>query len=917
MKLKTISQAILMLGAIGVSHQAFAAEDVQKAEKIEITGSSIKRINKEGALPVQQIKREDIVRSGATSVAELIQKLPAMQGFTIADIAAGTNSGGRVSASIHDIGEEYTLVLLNGRRLAPQGSGSAVNLNAIPMSAVERVEVLTDGASALYGSDAIAGVVNFILKKNEQGGSTEATYSVPLEDGGKSWNANLTYGFGDLFEDGFNILASYRHDEQRQLKATDRDFAKTSYLPFSYNGNDYIFDRTSPASIPASVDVKYGTSSTVSFSPFSKANNGQCAPQTFPTNTNPNICGFDSTATIEIVPESKRDSLFTTGRLRLNDSITLFSDIALSRVDVTARIAPNTAPILFDKTSPLYATYIDPYLTAAQRNTFVSATAQYRAYDWGTRDSRTVTDSQHFVAGIEADIADWSLSSSLTWSRNKLEESYVGGYMLNNEFRALIAASAFDPFAAIGVGKHATAEQIANSTFKGLYRTASTTLRGIDTRASREVFSLPGGEASLGLGADYREYDYVQSPTDAVTSGSIYNIAKNAVANYDMQRANYGAFAELLMPVIQDLELSTAVRYDSISAIDNAVAKREIGERMDATTFKISARYQPTNALLLRASAGTGFKAPSMLAIGQPLVPNGFTARSWECPKVLIAENAGWCRGDTQQAAKQQYNSYSGGNENLKPEKSEQFTIGFRFEPSAKFSFGLDLWDVKIEDAISSVSESQAFGDAVKYRELFTTFQEASTGNTYWAFKSLSINIGKAHYRGLDWDTSGRAKTPFGTLTTSFNGTYMLTADYTLPGTNDQWTSNLGYYGVTSAVTSRVLGKLNATLQSGALSNSVTVNYRSGYTDAEFSVKNVATGKSAPLRMEIPSYTTVDWQGKYAINKTAEVRAGVKNVFNRNPPLSLRTSSGHQVGYDPRYADPMMRTVYLSGAYKF
>ncbi|MBY0239014.1 MAG: TonB-dependent receptor plug domain-containing protein, partial [Burkholderiaceae bacterium] len=153
---RNVRLALAVLAGSALFAGAAVAQE-QAIQKVEITGSAIKRINVEGALPVQRLSQETIAKSGATNVAELIQALPAMQGFTIAAIAAGTNSGGRVSASIHDIGESYTLVLLNGRRIAPQGSGSAINLNAIPMSAVERVEILTDGASALYGSDAIAG----------------------------------------------------------------------------------------------------------------------------------------------------------------------------------------------------------------------------------------------------------------------------------------------------------------------------------------------------------------------------------------------------------------------------------------------------------------------------------------------------------------------------------------------------------------------------------------------------------------------------------------------------------------------------------------------------------------------------------------------------------------------------------------
>ena len=171
----------VLAGSLFIAGQAYAQEQVQR---VEITGSSIKRIAVEGALPVQRVSAEAIARSGATNVAELMQSLPAMQGFTITATAAGSNSGGNVGSSIHDVGTGYTLVLLNGRRLAPQGSGSAVNLNAIQLSAIERIEILTDGASALYGSDAIAGVINFIMKKNQQGGSIEGAFNAPQASGG-------------------------------------------------------------------------------------------------------------------------------------------------------------------------------------------------------------------------------------------------------------------------------------------------------------------------------------------------------------------------------------------------------------------------------------------------------------------------------------------------------------------------------------------------------------------------------------------------------------------------------------------------------------------------------------------------------------------------------------------------------------
>lgn len=167
-KILSRSVRLMFVGGVamgaGMLAQPVFAQDATP-QRIEITGSSIKRIAKEGALPVQTLSRKDIEQTGVTNVADLVASLPAMQGFITSSASVNGGGSGVQTASIHAIGTAYTLVLLNGRRMAPYGTGSAVNLASIPLSAVERVEILTDGASTLYGSDAIAGVINFILKK--------------------------------------------------------------------------------------------------------------------------------------------------------------------------------------------------------------------------------------------------------------------------------------------------------------------------------------------------------------------------------------------------------------------------------------------------------------------------------------------------------------------------------------------------------------------------------------------------------------------------------------------------------------------------------------------------------------------------------------------------------------------------------
>jgi iron complex outermembrane recepter protein len=236
----------------------------ESTQRIEITGSAIKRIQVEGALPVQVIKREDIERTGATSVQELIQALPVMQGFTAEGNSVGGGGGGFTGAGLRNQGETKTLVLLKGRRVAPAGSQAltgaqaAVNLNTLPLAAIDRVEVLTDGASALYGSDAIGGVVNFITRRNVNFVEVAAGYSVPDGNKGKEGTASVVAGFGDLAKDGFNLMLAASRNQRDPLKSTDREYAKTGKFDFSANGRDYTYLNGSPRPIPANISTSAG-----------------------------------------------------------------------------------------------------------------------------------------------------------------------------------------------------------------------------------------------------------------------------------------------------------------------------------------------------------------------------------------------------------------------------------------------------------------------------------------------------------------------------------------------------------------------------------------------------------------------------------------------------------------------------------
>ncbi|MBB3196073.1 TonB-dependent receptor [Roseateles terrae] len=923
--IRAISAAAAILA---VSMAAHAQEQTQQLERIEITGSSIKRFANEGSLPVQIISQEEMKATGATNVADLVQRIPAMQGFTIGDISIGSNSGGIVTASLHGIGESYTLVLVNGRRIAPTGSGSRINLNSIPMAAIERIEVLTDGASALYGSDAIAGVVNFVLKRNQKGGSVNVNYSNPIGNGATAMNASLTYGLGSMEENGFSVVASYRRDDQKRMRSGDRAFSSTAYLPFSVNGKNYVYDRTSNSADPANATVTFkrlaGETTTLgaySFNPYLQAN-GKCAPNNFyslantipagsPSKSGTANCAYDYVSSIDVYPESTRDSFFVSGEAKLNDNFKVFSDVLFTRTDLTARIAANPIPITIATNSALYGKYVDPYLTAAQRSHVDTVTANYRANDFGTRDSQTITDGKHISVGTEGSIGDWDVNGALTWSQNSLNEKYVGGYFKTNEFTSLINSGQVDPFVPSGNQPAAVQQLIDDSVYNGSIRKASTTLKGVNVGASGTVFNLPAGEVKLGTGADFRNYHYKQTPSADAVNGVIYNYAPSPA--YDLERNNYGVFAEMVIPVIKDLEANAAVRYDTITKIKDALNARDFGRDESATTYKLSARYKVNKQLLVRGSLGTGFKAPDMLDIAQPLVTNGVTAAGYDCPFPGDGSGAAPCK-----PGKSQYTQLAGGNENLKPEKSHQQTLGIRFDPTRNFGASIDYWKVKLTDAVSAVSADQAFSDPAKYASLFTTYQLPAENNKYYAFMALSTNIGQSIYKGLDWQVEGRLPVEgLGKLTTTINGTYMIKSEYTMPGTSDVFTSSLGKYGVDASVVFRNIMKATFSLESGKVTNMLRVNYRSGYKDISQTVRDLSTGKNTTVQLDVPEYITFDYQGVYRWSKALELRLGVNNLTNEAPPLTLRSSSGHQVGYDPRYASPLGRTVYVNGNYSF
>jgi iron complex outermembrane receptor protein len=949
-----LAQAVCLTlgGGVFLSGAAFAQQAApsdekanQQLERVVVTGSSIKRIVAEGALPVITIKKADIEKSGATSVRELIQNLPSMQGFTTASDSVNGGGGGTSTASLRSLGSQYTLVLLNGRRVAPFNTGSTVNLEQLPLAAVERVEILADGASTLYGSDAIAGVVNFITKRNSEAGGVDFMMNKPEDPGGEERRFSISKGFGDLDSDGFNVRLGLAVEREDKLMASQRGATKSGVIPFSHNGKNLYLWQLSANANPPNVLLNDGE---LDFYNPQLLLNGNCGkdPAAF---VQGDTCRFDYASTVQLRPEASRKNIFVSGQAKLGEDLTAFAEGLFSDSTMSAAFAPPAQPLDMPIGSALYNRYILPTLGARgiDPSEVTSVTYLMRLRDAGLRTNEYRTKGKHLVLGVEGQIAGFDGSLAFTKSETTLEDRFAGGYTSLNKLNELINTGKFDPFKQ-GAGEQSAA--LAPAVLSGLASSSKSELNVMSLKASRALFDLDGGSAYLGAGLDVMSQRYASTPS-AISMGA--NALQpgytdfpvggtNGALPFDTKRNNFGAYAEIIAPIMKSLEVTGALRMDSYGAAQNnrnfdtagkPIASATQGNKNSKSTYKLGFRFQPSPEFLIRGSIGTGFRAPTLGDITTPLADAGVIGTQRACPVTSGDPLFAGCR-----PLPTQWRQMSGGNPftgsaGLKPENSRQWSLGARFEPNASLTAGVDFWGVRINDVITSVPEDTAFDNFARYRGLFNVTVDPATGRPILTFNSVPLNGAAAQSTGVDLDLTARFTTDIGRLTTQATATILSDSwfDYGFGGGKE---SSIGKLGSDDQVAFRTLLRLQATLDSGAFSNTVAFSWKPGYTDQKYSEddatirnRDAANTSAFPSGQPgafvgiedwtVPDYYTIDWQGKLNVNKDLAITMGLKNALDRKPPRSIKTVSGNMLGADPRYADVMGRTFYLGASYKF
>lgn len=911
---------LLALGGTLVATSARADEAHAVLPRVEVTGSTLRRaVADDAGGPLRVLTRQDIERSGATSVTDLLQRLPAMQGFLALSDSIGADGNGVTTASMHQLGGRYTLVLLDGQRLAPVDSGGLVDLNTLPLAALERVELLGDGAAAVYGADAIGGVVNLVRRRGEQALTLEARRAAPRHAGGGGWSVSLTQGLGDLARDGQALTWALGHDAQQVQRAASRPVSRSGLIGVrDADGRSLLFFNGSLWASPPNVAVDHvgadGQPASAWFNPVLRRD-GHCPAGQVEV---AGLCYHDYAATVDVAPRVRRDAASLAAALRPGGSgATLRADVLLSRTSTRVALAPYPADVAVEPASALSQANIRPWLTPEQLDGLGAARLSYRLEDLGPRVVEYRNRLRHLGLRLDDRWHGWDVQGTATVSTLTRDQQLLHGWALAQPFDEAVASGAVDPFAPVGT----QGEALSALTWRGTLDRTRGTLAALGWRAETVPFALPGGPAQFGVGAGWQRVGWRREVSPVARDALLLSTEPQRPA--DLRRDSVGAHAELVLPLAPALALTGALRTDRVDAVQDRQAGRSVGQPAHEVTARLAARWQPRPTLLWRASGGTGFRAADMLQIAGVEEDYGVTAGSYACP--FSADNglSGHPYAALCWPGSAQVGVTRGGNPDLRPERSTHGSLGGQFAPADGVTIGADFWSVQVRDAVQEVSERLILGDPVRYADLYAAREQAGTGARVLAIRLRPVNLGRLQRQGVDWQLAWRHGTPWGQgrWTERLEGTWLLRSRHTDP-VSGEWVSGLGRFGPDDQVAFRHVVALSSTLAQGPWSHVLRLAWRSGYADqvhdeADCAVTTPDGATCVGLRRRVASHWTLDWLSSWQPQPGAEVSVGITNVFDRSPPLSLRNTGAHMLGFDPRYASAQGRTLHVGLRWRF
>ena len=941
------SRLLQVLSIVFIAGHSVAQERAQSSERIEITGSSIKRVQDEGALPLQVIRRVEIERAGITSAEQLVAILSANgtgvdnmvtnQGgdFLNSLIFSGRSANnGSAAVSLRGLGPQNTLVLLNGRRLAAHGlNGKAVDLNTIPLSAIDRIEILKDGASAIYGTDAIGGVVNFITRRDFTGGEVTVFGDITEAGGGAIYRGNLLLGMGSPSKDGFNFMGSLTYDKQERLRGSERGFQngyqpERGLAPDTTGTSFATIGSAGGTALPAAF-TRPGSSTS-----FNRVNalalNNSCTsiPQTnvyrgdiTGFNNNNLACAYDYGKDWSLQVPVERLNFIGSGTYNLGANHTAIFEVTASKVKSQNEYTPNqiTAvarganyPVFqqvfnpatggFDIVrdsagNPVRAPYyLDLTGLVPGYNRNAPIRIRWRCVACGTRQQETETDTYRALLGLEGLVMGWDYRVGVSAAGSKATTNYLEGYLKETEFVRAMSTGLINPFLRAGQQQTDQAMALIEGTkFRGELYGGEAKNWQADAVISRDIWKLPAGMLAVAAGVDVRNESF-QFDDGAAGRPAIIGAGSPAALS-KVDRDISAVFGEANVPIFKDFSAQLAGRYDHYSDFGST------------TNPKVALRWQPMTQFLVRASYGRGFHAPDFGPLYDGENSGQFNS---DVNDPVLCPNGGTGTGCRIRPA-----TLTGGNPDLKPEKSKQWSLGGVLQPTPWFSASVDWFNIEITDRIDQRTPQDILAN---FRTLGQYIIRDPVTNEIVVVRSGWVNVAGDKVKGADITLAANFSNAWGKWTARLDGTY-LDSYKTHKNPGDPWSERVGEFGDSTFLWDlKLRWKHTATVSwdRGPWNLTLTQIYKSSYKDEVNGYGSGVILQNLGFQSRVPAYILYNTMVSYSGFRNLTLRAGIKNILDKDPPFSLHNVDNVAgAGWDARVADPRGRAYQLQATYRF
>ncbi|MCE3261128.1 MAG: TonB-dependent receptor [Pseudoduganella sp.] len=844
--------------AVAAAFPQFALAEEELA-RVVVTGSNIRTSQKEGASAVQVISAKELAATGKVTVSDILRTISANSGNSYNEQYTGSFSAGTSGLSLRGLGQKNTLILVNGKRVSSYATAQNlqevfVDLNTLPMAAVQRIEVLKDGASSVYGSDAVAGVVNIILYQEFTGTEVSAQLGSSTEGTGQvERSVALQTGFGSLDDNGWSVVFSLDAQQRDKLQQSDVSWLRDS--DFRGNPNGTL------GWVPTNY---YGTSDPTRQlggvqGPLQLQQYGDITP-----GKSGNVLAYNAADYRTLIPGVERVHTSLRGTLKLDEHTEAYAEAlygyswaeqtfgAPLTVGSGLRAWNNGKQALDNISVALLVGHPNNPGTAPQAFTAT-------LFDLGARMKQDKVDFYRALTGVKGHWHGWEYDASIARSGSKLKET-VQNFVNRYEFEKVLAEGSYN-FADQSKNSEAVRNRLRLSTL----RPAQATLTVADFNASKDLAQLPAGALGFAFGGQWRQEEMDSNTSSAVLSGTELRPAINIIRG---KREVSAAFAEFNVPLLKDLTVNLAGRADRYSDFGSAFSP------------KASVRYQAAPWLLLRGTASRGFRAPSL-----PEITNSTSVSYGSVIDKLDPVTPTQPRGIT---------NITIANTALSPERSNNFNLGVVLAPSSRSSVGVDFYRIRTRGVIGTESADTILANEKTSPEQVVRDAQGRILTLYRQY----ANQGERVASGFDIDLRHKLpKSAHGNVTLNAQVSRVLRFEQPL-STGAALTNGAGTNHFGSIPKWR--GTTSATWELGQWSSNAAWHFVDGYD------QTTRPGE------RVKPVATVDVNVGYKIGAATSVNLVVSNLFDRKPSWDSSFAF-----FDYTQADPRGRFASVKLSHRF